>query len=423
MSTENRGGQTLKAGLVGRCNVLRQQVLMPGETVNISINGKVQMESLRERDNLRLNAHLGVFMTPMRWLDSGWPDYIKGGPEGSGSVDFEQVSDLAALGIGAWEETSRAIPAAFRRATLRVYNEWYKHPENPDQTVWAQDGEPAVPLSAAWSRTRFNNEPENTEDYISQAVGNDQDVRILAETQARFRSAMEREVLSYNRYMELIGEMYDAQGSREVDQVPFMLDQVEIGVQPREIPATDGPSLGQWQSLFDFGLDHQIRGVTAPEHCVLTYILTVRFAPIIESVHPMANNRLSWAERVGDPDILGSMPPQPVQIQDVQTGSSSTDIGYLPAGWQWRAGHDVIGRRIDERDSFPYMQNLSAIEHTKDATRIKDAFRVQALGHYVCDAYITEDSRNVLSAPLESYFSGMKGAGSKAEFPKQGKML
>jgi hypothetical protein len=419
---DKRGGQTLKAGMIGRTNILRQQIIQPGETLDINIQGKVMLESLRERDNLRINAHLGIFMTPVRWLDANWPDYIKEGPDTTTNLTYENVEDLAALGIGAKDTGGRSIPVIWRRAALRVYNEWYKYPEDADNTVWQADGNKAVPLSAAWSRCRYTATPDDTADYT---VGSatEFDVRELAEVQARFRSAMQRDVLSYNRYMELISEMFDADGSREVDQVPFMLDQIEIGVQPREMPATDGASLGQWQSLFDFGLDHQLRGVTAPEHAVITYVLTVRFAPIIESVHPMANDRLDWATRVGDPDILGSMSPQPVTIEDVQTGTSSTAIGYLPAGWQWRSGHDVIGRRIDERESFPYMQNINTQEDTKDATRIKNAFRVQSLGQYVVDAYIHENSRNIQSSALESYFAGMKGKGSDAEFPKQGKML
>ena len=45
-----RGGQTLKEGYIGRNNILRQQILMPGERMNVRMKGKVRMETLRERD-------------------------------------------------------------------------------------------------------------------------------------------------------------------------------------------------------------------------------------------------------------------------------------------------------------------------------------------------------------------------------------
>lgn len=419
---DSRGGQIIKTGKIGRVNCLRQQIIMPGESLNISLRGKVMLESLRERDTLRINAHLGVFMTPIRWLDENFTTYLKEGPETSTSIAMTNTNDLAALGVGSYSGTPFNIPTFWRNAYLRVYNEWYKWPEDADATTINRDGEIAVPLQHTWNRCRYDATPDNVEDY-EVAAGTEFDVRELAEIQARFRSAMERDVLSYNRYMELIKEMYNADGSREVDQVPMMVDQIEIGVNPREIPATDSAGLGQWQSLFDFGIDHQLKNVTCPEHAIITYMLTIRFAPIIEGRHPMASDRLSWAELVGDPEILKSMPPQEVQIRDVAGNPSSTVLGYLPAGWQWRSGSDVLGRRIDVADSFPFMLDPTSQANAKDATRIRDAFRSTALGDYVVDVYCQENSRNMLGSSLESYFSGMTGSGSDAEFPKQGKML
>lgn len=420
---DNRGGQILKTGKIGRVNCIRQQLLMPGESIDISMRGTVRLESLRERDSLRINAHLGIFMTPVRWLDDNWTDIIKEGPETDKSISYHQTDDMSRLGIGSYHgDGTVKVPSFFLNSYLRVYNEWYKWPEDDDITSVHTDGAIAVPLQHAWNRCRYSASPEHTEDY-EVGSGTEFDVRELAEVQGRFRAAMERDVLSYNRYMELIREMYNADGSREVDQVPFKVDEVEIGVDPRELPATDASGLGQWQSLYDFGIDHQVKNVTCPEHCVVTYMLTLRFAPIIEGRHPLANDRLSWAELVADPDILGSMPPQEVLIADIADFDSSTSLGYLPAGWQWRSGSDVVGRRVDAANSFPYMLVPTSQANAKDATRIRDAFRSASLGDYMADIFVRESSRNALGSALESYYSGMGGHGSKAEFPKQGKML
>jgi len=420
--TESRGGMTLKTGKIGRVNCIRQQILMPGETANISIKGDVKLESLRERDSLRINAHLGVFMTPLRWLWSGWPDYLKEGPAGATAPPTFNVQNLDSFGIGANDFNFNVVPEFWRQSLLRVYNEWYKWPEFSDATVWEQDGNVAVPLQHVWNRGRETATPIDTADYT---VGSatDFDVRDLSAVQARFRSAMERDVLSYNRYMELIDEMYNADGSREVDQVPMMVDQVTVGVDPRDLPATDGASLGQWQTLFDFNIDHQLKNVVCPEHCVLSYMLTVRFAPVIEGRSPFSRLSNSWAEQVGDVEMLQAMQPQEILERDVTLSLGTNSLGYVPAGWQWRAGHDVVGGRVDIRDSFPYMEAPTTLANSKDATRIKPAFRSQSLGDYMVDVYIDEQTRSPISSSLESYFSGMQGAGSKAEFPKQGKML
>ncbi len=280
-----------------------------------------------------------------------------------------------------------------------------------------------MPLQSAWNRCRYNIDPDDSADYTVSTAGSDFDVRDLAEVQAKFRSGMERDVLSYNRYMELIKEMFNADGSREVDQVPMMIDQTDIGVNPRELPATDAAGLGEWQSIYDFGVDHRIKGITAPEHCVLTYILTIRFAPVIESRNPLSVEDLSWVDYVGDPEILKATKPQDVRIKDVATNSLATSLGYLPAGWRWRMGFDVVGERIDQADSFPMMEIPSTQAEAKDATRVKNAFRSSALGDYLCDLHFSEQSKNRQGSALESYFSGMKGSGSDAALPKQGKMV
>lgn len=418
----NRGGTTLKTGKIGRVNCLRQQMLAPGEVMNSTIKGQVRLESLRERDSLRIHAHLATFVTPVRWLWSDWPNYIKEGPSTSLTPPVVQGQDMASIGIGAFSPQVTSAQRFWLDAPLRIYNEWYKWPEDADAGVWGADGPKAVPLQHCWNRLRYNAEPTDADDYTV-AAATDFDVRSLAEIQAKFRSGMDRDVMSYNRYMELLRDMYGADGSREVDQVPIMVDQTSVGVNPRDMPATDAAGLGQWQSIFDFSVDHSIRGISFPEHCIVSYMLTIRFAPLIESRHPLANSELTWQEQVLDVDYLGSLRPQNVKLREFTATESQTDMGYLPAGWQWRSGHDVIGTRIDQRDSFPYMDTPTDQFNAKDATRIKQAFRSQSLGDYLCDLYFSESVRSPLGNSKESYFSGMEGFKDNSEFPDQGKML
>lgn len=430
MSRAQRGGLTLKSGKIGRVNCIRQQMMMPGERMNISLNGNVRLESLRERDVMRINAHLGVFMTPLRWLWSDYPTYMKEGPDTAVTPPvIASEANWAKYGVGSYKATAPASLYQFwKDAYQRVYNEWYKWPEDADSTGTPNDdGHKAVPLSKVWSRCRYSATPDDTDDY---QVGSATvvDVRELAEKQARFRSAMKRDVTSYNRWMELIDSEYNGDGSREVDQVPIMLDQTSVGVNPRELPATDGASLGQWQSLYDFNVNHQIRGVVAPEHCIISYILTVRFSSVIEGCHPLATNHLDWYELTANPEYLAAARPVEVLRQHYDQSASATSMGYLPAGWQWRCDHDVIGERVDTRNSFPYSQLPTTQAEGKDATRIKDAFRSQALGDYLVDVFISEDSYQPIGNAMDSYFSGMldetKFKGSRNdEFPEGGKML
>lgn len=431
MSYARRGGTTLKTGKIGRVNCIRQQLLMPGEKQNVRISGKVRLESLRERDVLRINAHLGVFLTPVRWLQTNFPTYMKEGPTTAETIDTVGANaDWDALGIGSYSAAQGGDHLKmYRDNCLRIYNEWYKYPEDADKTAWGNNGAQAVPLSTPWSRCRYSASPSDSGDYNINVAGTNMDVRELAKVQARFRSAMKRDVLSFNRWMEYLKETYKGSDpSREVDQVPIMLDQVDVGVNPREIPATDGASLGTWQSLFDFQVDHQIRGIMAPEHSIVCYMLTVRFAPIVEGVMPLATDTMDWFELTADPEYLAAAEPVEVTRDNLQQTDSTTSLGYLPAGWPWRCEHDVVGKAVDIRDSFPYMLTPTTQAECKDATRVKDAFRSQALDDYLVDLYFKEDSYQPIATAMDSYFSGMRdeaiGVGqSNDEFPKGGKQL
>ena len=428
MSRASRGGLTLKSGKIGRVNCLRQQMLMPGEKVDINLDGQVRLETLRERDVMRINAHLGIFMTPLRWLWPEFTDYLREGPNTSIQFPTFYDPDWSNYGIGCYggPVQNSMMGSFWKDHLLSIHKHWYRWPEDPEITAWPADGAKAVPLSKAWSRCRYTATPGDSQDYMQGSSGGF-DVRDLAETQAKFRSAMKRDVLSYNRWMEFVRETWKGDGSREVDKVPIMIDQVEVGVNPREMPATDGPSFGQWQSMYDFKVSHGVKSVIAPEHCLISYMLTLRFGSIIEGRHPLGAT-YQWQDLAADPEWHAAAQPQPVILSEVAATDANTTIGYLPEGWKWRCDHDIIGSRIDEMDSFPYMDQPTTQEECKDATRVKNAFRSNRLGDYVADIFISEESRQPIGNAMDSYFSGMVDCGvgirsSNDEFPKGGKML
>jgi hypothetical protein len=426
----DRGGLTLKSGKIGRVNCLRQQYLMPGEIMKMNVAGDVKLEALRERDALRINAKIVSFWTPIRWLMTDFPTYVTEGSESSTATKgTTAVTNLSDLGIGTGYTSATNIWDVFENNIIKIHNEWFKWPESSDVSSIPEDGNIAVPLSKAWSRCREQSEPIQDEDTDVTGSGTALfDVRTLAETQARFRSAVKRDQLSMGRWMELSKLMFDVDGSREVDKVPVKISEAEVGVQPRDMPATDGAGLGQWQSLYDFKVNHDIGTFTAPEHGLISHFLIVRFASITECVMPLATTRANWFETVADPEYISQARLQQVQIQDLIPNTSATSLGYLPSDWKWKCDHDVIGTRIEAMDSFPFMKAPETQAHGKDATRIKNAFRSSRFGDYVVDLYFTEKSRQPIGTSMDSYFTGMIGDAkgqnqTNATYPHGGKML
>ncbi len=421
----NRGGQILDTGTIGYVKPIRQQILQPGETLDCNLAGSVQMEALRERDALRINAHIAAFMTPIRWLDDNWVDYLKAGRDGSVSL---ATQNMIPNNVGLGGQLPRAIQRFWVEAPFRIYNEWYKWPEDPDHVndpaagpdALYSEGFKAVNLEHSWTRTRETAEPASADSINIPSVSSI-DIRKIAEMEQAYKSAMQREVLANSRYIEILKEAWNADTTREVDKVPIKLGEDSVGVQPRSFPAQDGASLGQWASLYDFNVNFGFEA-TAPEHCIVTYMLTIRFAPITEEVHPLANANLTYDEMVGDPDLLSALPPQRVERRDVFDIDSAGSLGYLAAGWQWRAGNNQIGTRIDLRQSFPYMHVPSTRQEAKDATRRIDAFRSSSLGDYRIDLYASEKSFSAIPKAETSLMQRMGDRSGSSPYPKTGKV-
>ena len=414
-----RGGKVLKTGKIGRVNCLHQQFVRPGETIDIRWSGKVFMESLRERESVGMDVQLHHFYTPLRWLWPEFPDYLRDGPETSATYPTESLK-YAQYGIGS-RITALAAPRFFKDNVLRIYNEHYKWPEDADATSWSDDGNKAVPLEAVWSRCRDQGAPQNSEDQTVNSSSTF-DVQELSQVQARFRSAMEREVLSFERYREMIKEMFGTDTSREVDQVPLLFDSTDGQVDPKELAAHDGASLGQYMSIYDFELNHEPGAFTAPEHGVICAMLVVRFNSVSQyDANPFAlasGGVIDWVNFVGDPGLLAAAPPEQVQVRDILALPSTNNMGFLPSGWRQRAGWNVIGERVSSRNSFPIYNDITLPAHGRDATRVENAFVSQSLGDYRCNLRVSHMSDAVTPSARSSYNlgTGDAGKGSTKEF-------
>jgi hypothetical protein len=122
-----------------------------------------------------------------------------------------------------------------------------------------------------------------------------------------------------------------------------------------------------------------------------------------------------WAEHVGDNEILGSMDPELVDRRYVVNAGTSGNLGYLPAGWRWRYGWNLVGTRIDNRDTFPIYDG-SSYGHFRDATSVHSAFRSTSLGDYRVNLNFKEQSYSGMPGALSSYYVGEKGKKDGREF-------
>ena len=420
----DRGGHCLKTGKIGRANIVRQQLLLPGEILRPSVRGEVKLTALRERESIRIHARIDAFVQPLRWLWPDWPAYVTEGPATTKTVPTHTLTATAgeASDLGVGGDSANTIHRWFHDAPLRVWNEWYKWPEAPDETAWQPDGLPLVNLATSWSRIQTDQQLIEGDTSFTLPTDRELDVRRISEQQARYRLSMEREWLSKERYIAFLREAWNAQASREVDKVPLRLRGAEVGVDPMNLYATDADGLGSTASFYNFHVDHRFGRFAAPEHMIVTYILCVRFAPVAEDeINPTAaTTGRDWASIVGEPGLLAAQRPVPVTVQQVAAISSgSATLGYLPAGWQWRARWNCVGSRLDLRDSFPVIRSISArtAAQLRDASRIGEPFLSKSLGDYLVDLWFSEDIDSPIPGPRSSIMGGVGDSGRGSAYP------
>lgn len=432
MPRYDRGGLVLRTGLLGYVSTLRQQVLLPGETMRPRVRGRVRLSPLRERETVPINARLDAFIQPLRWLWPDWPEFIREGPSTTRTVPTIQLTGAghaASIGLGGGDTQDVTVHRWFVDGPNRIMNEWYKWPEESDFTGWPLYGHPAVNMPHSWTRLQDQPVADADVDVATEAGAGSRetlDVRALAEVQARFRNTVEREWLAHDRYVGLMKELWNAGGSHEVDKVPMRLRGASLNVDPRDLYATDSDGLGASAAFYDFAVDHDFGSVGMGEHCLVTYMLLIRLLPVsTEEINPtgVTSNR-TYAELVGDPGLLAAQRPVPVRRDGLFAAGDNTVLGYLPAGWQWRSRWNVVDERIDERNSYP-IYDRDTTRSTRNTLRTASVpnpgmFRSTQLNHWLADLSFVERTNSPIPGPRSSLYSGMGMAGRGSSYPYPG---
>ena len=405
------GGDINTTGKIGMMNVIRQEWMLPGTYCNPTIDGFARLSPMREQETSKIHAHLEAFITPVRWLWTSWPQYLTDGKDTALSPPTATIKPDN-YGLGSYNDVE--VYQWFKDAPLRVYNEYVKWPENDDITAIDLSQEVAVALPAYY--TRLQSQDHLSGDHYeleTKASGSREkfDLRDLNKQMARYRNEVPRDWIVHGRYNALVKEAYGARGNNEVDKVPFSFSPMSKMIKGRNQWATDGDNLGGLTSIHDFDMKHHFGEIHVSEHSVLTIILIVRFPSVANGeVNPVAvATGKEWEDIVGDAGMLANRPPVSVTKKELDGKSGTTHFGYLPSGWQYRARWSNVGKKINERSTFPLLSGLggaTSAARLRDANRILDCFRSDALDHYLVKADFKLNASSDIGDPKASLFAG-----------------
>ena len=398
MPTYNRGGKSLKVGDIGRLVCLRQHTLLPGETLNASIKGNVRLSALRQQTSVYLHASIEAFASPLRWFISDFPEYLQEGVSTAKTIPTETYAGKwgndngATSGLGIGKPTTD-FAKFYAQHPVAVFNEWYRWPEDSKVDLntipishYYFTGPAVTNLSSAVTRIHDAPSFDTTEYQVGSATS--VDVRELSQIQARFNQAAVQDWTSQDRYQAFMRDIYGAKGSPEHDQVPYRLRSgAELSVTPRDMYATNGPSLGELTSLNNFKVDHKWAPFKAQEHMVVSYFMVLRFSPVFQDgvapgIYPADT---PYSTYQGDPHLIANEQPRAVKAREFMDLGSGT-VGYLPNGWEHREGFSHVDETIRLLNNFPLTNTETATAASyRNAANIQNAFRSTALRHWFGD--------------------------------------
>lgn len=421
MARYNLGGTRLGALRLGRWSCIRQQMLRPSDSYDMSLSGVWRLGVLREQEAIPIEVKIFATVTPVRWLWPGYVAYVTADHTDSSSLVSPPVyvantrRDLnrgfAFLGIGDLHDGA-SVYRMYLDNYLRVYNEYLKWPEDGDATLAALEhsSHQAYGLRAVLPEafdTRFRRSIDNIDEDRTVSVAT-AGLRIqdLIETSAKLRLGLEREWLTSGRYMETMREYFGGSGSHEVDQVPIDYGGPSGWMTAENIWATDGAQLGAVRAVHQWRVDHRWGRVDVPEHSIWAIWLCVRPQRLLEDmVSPTANaHNQTRAEFLGLDQLMETELPKSWVLADYVSGSPlpSGSVGLAPFGHQWRSGWDQVDLVVQERafmtQKFEFGTNYCPVEYP--------GFVSASLGNGIFRCHVGIDAQSNIHMPLANVMAG-----------------
>ena len=410
----DRSGGNLTALKLGYVRCLRQEWLTAGEVYNGNLSGHLDMASLREPISTDVRCDLFVAWTPLRFLWDGWIDYLREGMDTNRTIPTMDGTNVCgpALGIGEQKQQFRTL---FRDNYLKVYNWFFKWPDDPDATWPGSTVQSAINDKLTWGLKAVNlpnsvtrlkaSQDVGTDDYEQSTAGNKFDIRDLTELRARFKSEQTRDWLASDRYAEIMDEIFHVSVGEDPEERPWEVDHHTAWLRGANIYATDSESLGDRAGVMGIDIDHNV-DFAAPEHGLLAWFITLRCPPLFDTEYnPMSGNQITdWAEITGEPELLKAAKPVRIAAQKYLEGSSTTKhFGWEPAAQHFRQGWNVVDPIFKERRSFPTM---TASDSTRYHPRMDRIFNTLALGHFWGYLNFRQPCSNPIPEPMHSVMAG-----------------
>ena len=450
MPRYDRSGFGQHALDLGRWKCLRQELLAPGESLRPGVFGEVVLNALRAPFSIGVHMTMALFYTPMRYLWSGWTDYVVAGPDRrksrQGSPLPAQVAAMPtftpgsgvsggslnwdSLGIGTCHG-GRMYPVVFRTNWNKVYRWYMRWPDDeaasprsetaePTDDNELEYGLPAVNLPRFITRFRTDNQLNadswTFEAEAGAAVGTKAKIslRALEMARAAYKSESVRDWFARRGYIEVMKSVWNQRASRDPEERPLLVGTQDGWAGGGNVFATTKSDLGGRAGIVDYQVNCRFPRVLFPESGLLSYWICLRIPPVFRGTqNPVASMDydMAYADWTADPMIAPSLPPRQLKRGAVSAHASSRSsvLGQVPALQHFRSGWDHMDDVYNnDKDTRWLMQPKRDDADYRYHPEVRDAFRDLYAGTGRASLRFEQITDSPVPVPESSIFAGAR---------------
>ena len=431
-TTYDKSHFSFRVGDIGRIKPVTIIPVVAGESVEVDLQGVFRLSPLRRNMTVDCMVDLFAFYRPYRHTYGDvWTDFIKDGVDES--VTFPTYTLPARpTGYNIFPGTpvsGRVLPRWLPSDLWSIWNRFFRPPperidDNDVTTAILNAFYNEAEVAQKGPRACWPKAPWNTAipqpDAADRRVGlqsSQLDLLDLRRVKARYKTELDREYFGAT-YNDISDRVWDATVNIDADQRPELLMRKQMWLSGYDTDGTDAASLGEYAgksaAVLNFGFPRRY----FPEHGSIWILVLFRWPLLIyDMVNPILTRaQPSYKWLAGDPEVMMSEPPEPLDMSDwLMHHSVSDPAGAVPYGMHHRFIPSVTERTLEDLQGFPMIQGHRAFNGgtgpliPSDAIKYWDSlFRDLSQDQWQIQSRVNVLTQSPVPSVLKSIYAGTR---------------
>lgn len=434
-------------GKIGRVQTLAYYPTVPGDSLEISLDGMIRMAPLRKEVVQESQVDICAFWVPNRHVYPDWPTIVQDG------LDGDKLAGLPTLALPANARNPcyllqpyapASLPALLHQGYNMIWERYYRVPslnksadfddypstDTPDDKDWRLYGKRAARLKhptnlglrqSGGATSNQSWRDLDTQDWTVEVPVSGPnamlDLRAFEAMKGRFRSEIERTWFS-ERYQDILERQWGSRVNIDADERPELVWHETFRLGGHDVDGTADATLGQYTGKTAGGFRVDIPRRHFAEHGMVWVLALVRWPTIhIAERHPLTKVATWTPEKVlGDPDVYATQAPAPVNWTDylAEGYASGVNAGELREafGNMYRVQPNFVHRNFADIPGYPFVRfNASDLTYKLavyyfNPGEYDDVFQTSQLAHWQLHCRADVQALRYVPDPRMSIFAG-----------------